>query len=1059
MSVNGLSRIWTQLSDRRDNDQIVRELIGSYRLDLETATDEAVHDITRQALIQLKILFDHQLLHFVDLDAANSLPATIIQRELCFKAILFILSLGSGVRPIGHHSGGPSDTFDGENEQCSVKIIRNLTVHAFMSAFRNLCLHPDPISSREEEILRLRVLTVYKVWQTWEEHGEPSGLERLVLLQVVPDTLERLQSHDAGRPVKGFLATGSYEQRYSVQRSPFCSNPSAPQERVASINACKHIVQELLDNLGDESVFENFWVLYDTRWCLETLLVRQKDALRNETTRGALFGLHESIPRDQDDDLVATFCDLLSETTERLCSRAPLVIPLSLDSDWEKQVIFSDVENMENAIFGRELCLRHQFGTGSNGSFSTGSRTPMRGSASVRRESVSSNIQPLPRVFEEPARTQTAVYGNGRRQSTVSGSRQSPVQPEEPISPSSMSNGPPFNPYLAAQIGGDRHDSGPIRSPAGASPRNLVGSEDFRYEFPSNGDTDSLFLGGIEPQGLIEARSIRSYYVPSNNPFPGGQNGISDSDISIPRGSSRVSLTGQSNGGPGSPSPSTTNISRNSQQSVGGGQAQRLRAQPSSQSVQATGIDPGPSPPTRRPTLPDAPVTPPGYAISDPEPTEPETEIDRTSPGQSKRSLNGDAVSTFSKIKTSIFGLPSRGRTGSKLISSTTSQPPISANLPDHLSFCFSATGQRILFWDRGSEKIVTLDWNNISNPTVMFRSGRKLHLRSNNTTEILGRLGICLVQGGNEVVAVTLHDTTISRNQQPGYKLVCFKQDSRLEVNLSSSNSTPIALAVSRDDRVVAVGFERKVVLYSVGTALEEIVSFPAHSKYKSDHSTGDTRIRQTLSFSLDSTLLVVATQEPIPRDEESERTTNTRQPGTHAVYVRVWSCGRYTSPDEPPRSLLNIGHDSYEGLSGAFHSTDGVNSQVFLTAKTGTKSYYSILPITGTTARQAVKRFNIDAVAQGRSGGQYIFKCDRTLYVMPDITNPAILHEVSKLPTEIQKLQIAVGFPKERIALALWREGKEKLVLQRIDLTATGELEGKKSISLEEAYHAVLA
>ena len=76
-----------------------------------------------------------------------------------------------------------------------------------------------------------------------------------------------------------------------------------------------------------------------------------------------------------------------------------------------------------------------------------------------------------------------------------------------------------------------------------------------------------------------------------------------------------------------------------------------------------------------------------------------------------------------------------------------------------------------------------------------------------------------------------------------------------------------------------------------------------------------------------------------------------------------------------------------------------------------------------------------------------------------MPDITDPAILHEVSNLPTEIQKLQIALGFPKERIALALWREGKNKLVLQRIDLTSTGELEGKKSSSLEEAYHKVAA
>lgn len=72
----------------------------------------------------------------------------------------------------------------------------------------------------------------------------------------------------------------------------------------------------------------------------------------------------------------------------------------------------------------------------------------------------------------------------------------------------------------------------------------------------------------------------------------------------------------------------------------------------------------------------------------------------------------------------------------------------------------------------------------------------------------------------------------------------------------------------------------------------------------------------------------------------------------------------------------------------------------------------------------------------------------------MIPDITDAATLHQLADLPTEIQRLRVALGFPGQRIALALWREGRNKLVLHRMDLADTGKLLQKTAYSLEEAY-----
>lgn len=76
----------------------------------------------------------------------------------------------------------------------------------------------------------------------------------------------------------------------------------------------------------------------------------------------------------------------------------------------------------------------------------------------------------------------------------------------------------------------------------------------------------------------------------------------------------------------------------------------------------------------------------------------------------------------------------------------------------------------------------------------------------------------------------------------------------------------------------------------------------------------------------------------------------------------------------------------------------------------------------------------------------------------MIPDATDAATLHEVAKLPTEIQRLSVALGYPGERIALALWKEDDNRLVLKRLDLMGTGELFQITTYSLEEAYWSVV-
>ncbi|KAK3312520.1 hypothetical protein B0H66DRAFT_570806 [Apodospora peruviana] len=408
---------------------------------------------------------------------------------------------------------------------------------------------------------------------------------------------------------------------------------------------------------------------------------------------------------------------------------------------------------------------------------------------------------------------------------------------------------------------------------------------------------------------------------------------------------------------------------------------------------------------------------------------------------------------TSTSKKTGIFGGFKR---------SSTSEKSTLMTAPDDLCFCFSMTGSSLLLWRKKSTEHVV----RIFSP---FQDGQKLVLRtlssrSNHTGN--ANFSIRLVASGNGLVAVLVNEDKL-------YRLFFFdQQGTRGEVPLQYPNVLPTALAVSRDDSKVAVCCGETVFLYGITNRIPRLMgTLPAHSK--SNNLPGNRRLQEA-NFSLDSTMVVIATQE-YHGDEKYP----------FQVHVGLWRCLPSTEPKfevELDPVILSLGYGNDPGLSGIFCSIDHANpanSRVFLTART-TKSHESILLLTkqqylkNKHLNLKEKSISIAAQALGSGvannpasvyyGNQYVFQNGKHDLCVMDIKT-GIHQMVASFPKERSGLKqhqeiMAVAFPRETLVMAFWRAWNGDLVLKQVELSAaTGRPEATHTIELKEVFHRVTA
>ncbi|KAM7213415.1 hypothetical protein V8F06_011210 [Rhypophila decipiens] len=335
-------------------------------------------------------------------------------------------------------------------------------------------------------------------------------------------------------------------------------------------------------------------------------------------------------------------------------------------------------------------------------------------------------------------------------------------------------------------------------------------------------------------------------------------------------------------------------------------------------------------------------------------------------------------------------------------------------SIPEDLCFCFSVVGTALLLWrKRQTDHLVKL--------ILPFSNGQKLSLRRFNSSN-----NIKLVGAGEHLVAVV-----VSQENKAGYELCCFdKYARRFETQLPDAGGLlPTAIMVSRDDGKMAICCGGTVLIYemveNVGPKLAG--SVPAHSR--GSNLAANRRLQQA-NFSLDSTILVTATQEYHAGDK-----------GPYQVHVRLW---RWSSGSPPVLEIeldpvaLDLGYGNDPGLSGVFCSIDHanpMNSRVFLAAQTA-KSYDYILML---SRQQKNRRMNLNeksigAAAQAMGGpgtspnfgSKHVFKNGRhDLYIVDvrtGVTQPlaSFANERSGMKLD-QEGNMVVAFPHETLALCV--------------------------------------
>ncbi|KAM7188481.1 hypothetical protein V8F33_010631 [Rhypophila sp. PSN 637] len=1045
MSASLIAKARARLPEFHDGTRLVHQLVGSHTWKLlwlpdspsdSTQASIPKSNITRQLLVKLKLIFDHQLSFSVVRDSQPeyyysllSAGLNIPSREFSLEATLYTLYLATDLAPPSTLGGDDYNT------------VRGLAFATLLAAFRALCLHHTSFTEEKAGLILQRAGHVCEVWET---HQPLSTVEALVLRRLIPQTIDNIRLHDGKSTIQTFCCGKCDERDYIYGQGPVCIDPSNPHIRLHSLHCCHDLVETSILVVDETGWIDAFWTLYDVNWALMVVTIQSAEIgtthqLRFAQVKAATRQLWERVGTlsksvgsgTVNSDLCSYFQHVARYLGDDIGFLFP-AIPVESVADFQATV------NDDVVHFERELA---------------------RLSGKVRESSpISSPRLPAKTLNNIPQDSSPmAVKPDSNLNSTVTHHRpSSPLQSNNyPAQSSGSENLPQESKPVEVIIQDEQTQSsdkvelsnlqsqlkGLALATGSTGENQAVNSSSSPRPFSYEPRPEILHLATTRKASIqsssasVSEQSFFEPKVPSPSPQPSNlYSPTMTSETFSPThsdgrgGFSPHSRTWQS--GSWSDQSSTVSSSHHRQR-VGS----PLSATPSS-----------PFTPQRETLTPPTIIKPSmavdsGLQVVEEQPQYHHHQSDHNSIHYSSTRTSTPSVSeASSKEPAKKSGLFRLKKLSSFAHHSSTSVDKLPSSLtqrqnsiPEDLCFCFSVVGTALLLWrKRQTDHLVKL--------ILPFSNGQKLSLGSRNSLN-----NIKLVGAGNHLVAVV-----VSQENKVGYELCCFdKYARRFETQLPDPGGLlPTAITVSRDDGKMAICCGGTVLIYemveNIGPKLAG--SVPAHSR---GSSLAANRRLQQANFSLDSTILVTATQEYHAGDKSP-----------YQVHVRLW---RWNSGSPPVLEIeldpvvLDLGYGNDPGLSGVFCSIDHsnpMNSRVFLAAQTA-KSYDYILML---SRQQKNRRMNLNeksigaaAQAMGAPGGtnpnsaifgsQHVFKNGRhDLYIVDvrtGVTQPlaSFANERSGMKLD-QEGNMVVAFPHETLALAFWRSRKGELVLKQVEL-----------------------
>ncbi|KAM7185595.1 hypothetical protein V8F20_011729 [Naviculisporaceae sp. PSN 640] len=980
MSAPLIAKIRARLSEFHDGTSLVHQLVGSHAWRLVRLTDSAsesskiiIRNATRQLLVKLKVIFDHQLSFFALRDFGYSLSSarlTTPDREFCFEATLYTLFLGADLEnpsTLGRHD---------------YSILRGLAFASLLAVFRALCLHRTSFAEHEVTLILQRLGHLCQVWESQEPL---SMVEALILRRLLPQTLDNIRLHEGNSMIQIFCCGKCDQRSYPHQQAVVCIDPWSPQSRINALHCCHDLVQASILVIDEISCIDAFWTLHDVNWALMDTTVQ---GARIETTDGPRFASVKAATRQLWERLGTLSNGLGSGTfNSHLCSYFQNVARyLGEDGDFLFPALFDESNDFQSTInddlidFERELAR-------------LGSPETDTGCENLPPEEARAT-PPVPRPFSYEFPRQQSEGRKIYPEILHVATRKTSVQSASPsVSEQSFIDKMP-SPKPAADIDSQATTNDPL------SPSS------------SNGQT-----AGFSPHSAHSSswHSMQS----GQSTFSSHRRQWVSSPLSTTPSSPQPQLTRRDSSTP--PTIIKPLIDVDSGLQV---------VEENEPEAPAWGVEPSPHPPDSSST----------HHMG----IQPQVSTRTSTPSDLSYKESTKKIGFFRFKKRSISSAHSTDR----------SSLPQAQQMPQDLCFCFSVVGTALLMWTkRHTDYVVKL--------ILPFHNGQKLSLshgpgsRSSSTWD--ANCGIKLVGAGNHLVAVVV-------SQDKAHKLCCFdKYGQRSEIQLPDPNLLPTAVSVSRDDGKIAICCGGTVLVYELVEGLPKLAgSVPAHSK--GSNLPSNRRLQQA-NFSLDSTILVTATQEY----HGSEKSP-------YQVHVRLWRCLSGSAPVleiELDPVVLDLGYGNDPGLSGIFCSIDHanpMNSRVFLAAQTAkTYDYILMLSREQKNKRILLNEKSIGAVAQGSTntsaaffGGQYVFKSGRHdlhfLDVRTGVTQPLASFASERSGLKLDQEAMAVAFPHEALAFAFWRSRKGELILKQVDLShAAGRPGTIHTLELTEVFHRV--
>ncbi|KAL4921805.1 hypothetical protein BDW62DRAFT_197512 [Aspergillus aurantiobrunneus] len=359
-------------------------------------------------------------------------------------------------------------------------------------------------------------------------------------------------------------------------------------------------------------------------------------------------------------------------------------------------------------------------------------------------------------------------------------------------------------------------------------------------------------------------------------------------------------------------------------------------------------------------------------------------------------------------------------------------------HLPRQPRFCFSTSGQCLLFWETESSWVMRFEINSMD--------GRRVRAHRYDVT------GVQHAAAGHQLCAVI-------SSAAEHYELLIFRNKSAipeayLTIETPHQPSPITCMAMSRDDRYVAFALKDHVRVYEIGAggirqvqlgckpdyyAAENISAEPLISNSPEGpevETTGpDERIAEAviatrLQFSVDGRRFIIATHL-----------------GNQYVYVDVWNCIEHGWKLEPGGSKyfkLPPWTSDDGDLTGVFY--DSFNETVILTTFLG-REYPISFSLSGEAFTSDPVSRRIVHAAQSPSGSRFVmangmkqmYLCDST--ASGSLIPTKMKKAVSKIsPSAFRPSQLALSFPGENEVFAFWaKEGR--VMLRTVSLHAGGE------------------